>query len=199
MPSARVIRNCVLCAKEIPSKNSRFCSLACRANYWGAITSAEPRDIDKILRSKLTNTYSADECWLWTGVPGRTGYAQTSIHRRSLSVHRLAYEVWVGPIPNGLFVLHRCDVRACCNPKHLFLGTHEDNMEDMVSKGRAASNHGEIHASAKLTDKMVLEIRRRGRCGERHSALAEEYMVCRQHISRLVAGQRWKHVEDKTA
>jgi hypothetical protein len=71
-------------------------------------------------------------CWLWEGPVNFFGYG-LSHHSR---VHRLAWEEANGPIPDGLFVLHRCDVPSCCNPDHLFLGTHQDNADDKKRKGR---------------------------------------------------------------
>jgi hypothetical protein len=75
-------------------------------------------------------------CWLWTGGTTAAGYGffdfQDEIH-----AHRASYAMHIGPVPEGLHVLHRCDVRQCVNPNHLFLGTQVDNMKDMAAKGRA--------------------------------------------------------------
>lgn len=79
----------------------------------------------------------SDGCWLWTASTNHWGYGQLSCPGRSyLRAHRLSYEMHVGPIPDGLFVCHRCDVPACVRPDHLFLGTPKDNVDDMVAKGR---------------------------------------------------------------
>ena len=75
-------------------------------------------------------------CWIWMGVVQGKGYGRMNINNKSIAVHRAAWEEYNYPIPCGMFVLHRCDVMQCCNPEHLFIGTHADNMADMVDKGR---------------------------------------------------------------
>lgn len=83
-------------------------------------------------------------CWVWRGPTGYRGYGRIKVSRRAgalkkrwVQAHRLAYEVWVGEIPEGRYVLHRCDNPPCVCPDHLFLGTQADNMTDMARKGRA--------------------------------------------------------------
>ena len=71
----------------------------------------------------------------------RFGYGMFRIKRESYLAHRYSWTLHRGPIPVGLWVLHRCDVPACVNPGHLFLGTHQDNMDDMKRKGRGANSH----------------------------------------------------------
>lgn len=86
-------------------------------------------------------SYQEDEagCWIWQGRPrGNNGYGSLKVDGALMPAHRFAYQAHVGPIPTGLFVLHRCDVPLCVNPAHLFLGTTQDNSDDKVNKGRQA-------------------------------------------------------------
>lgn len=103
----------------------------------------------------------------------------------------MAFELYKGPIPEGLLVLHTCDIPVCCNPNHLFLGTHQDNMDDMVKKNRQARNKGELSGSAKLTDEQVLEIFHSDLAGVK---LAEKFNVHPTLISWIKHGKNWSHV-----
>ena len=76
------------------------------------------------------------DCWVWTGATTTAGYGEIRFGGKVVRVHRLVYELTVGPIPEGMGVLHRCDNPPCCRPDHLFLGTQRDNARDMVAKGR---------------------------------------------------------------
>ena len=81
----------------------------------------------------------AGKCWDWRTTRDRYGYGKFFMKGRTLTAPRVAYALVNGGIPDGLWVLHKCDNRACCNPTHLFLGTHRDNMRDMMKKGRHKS------------------------------------------------------------
>jgi predicted transcriptional regulator len=97
-----------------------------------------------------------DECWEWTGARIRFGYGHFTLNRRSVKSHRLAVE-WLANMPIGdLIVLHRCDNPPCCNPGHLAIGTHGDNSQDMLAKGRQYG--GETHHLARLGDDQIAQI-----------------------------------------
>jgi hypothetical protein len=113
-----------------------------------------------------------------------------------IRAHRYTYELAHGPIPDGLSVLHNCpggDCRRCVNPRHLWVGTQADNMQDMWAKGRGA--HGQKARHAKLTDAQVVEIRQRyiPRVVTQ-DALAVEYGVEQTLISQIVRGTIWRHL-----
>jgi hypothetical protein len=103
----------------------------------------------------------ADGCWLWTGARMSKGYGTVSFWKRHRLAHRIAWALTHGEPRPGLDICHTCDVRACCNPAHLFDGTRLDNVRDMLQKGRGrwVATKGEANGSAKLTEDAVLEIR----------------------------------------
>lgn len=87
------------------------------------------------------NAQKSGDCWMWTGKTLK-GYGSFSIRSAFYSAHRVAYTIVVGPIPEGMGVLHRCDQPLCVCPDHLFLGTHQDNMRDAAAKGRMRGRFG---------------------------------------------------------
>lgn len=104
------------------------------------------------------------DCWIWIAALERWGYGQLRVDDVLTLSHRYSYQIHKGRIPKGLFVLHTCDTPACVNPNHLFLGTHQDNMNDMKRKGRARTcdqPKGESSPVSKLTNAEVAEIRKR--------------------------------------
>lgn len=138
-------------------------------------------------------------CWIWTANKAPNGYGVVRAHRerRMLSAHRVAWELTHGS-PGALNVLHRCDNRACINPAHLFLGTQSDNISDMYAKGRnqVFDRRGEKSNGAKLTAPNIKAIRSVYRSGGiSQSVLAEKYGVIQAHISRIIRGVSWGHVE----
>lgn len=106
-----------------------------------------------------------DECWPWLAGTSLSGYGSFSIKYRGLRAHRVAYELAIGPILNGLIVRHKCDNPSCCNPCHLELGTNRDNTQDAIRRGRWSPpplqlKSGERAPRAKLTSAQVAEVRR---------------------------------------
>lgn len=139
-------------------------------------------------------------CWLWGGsLNKKNGYGVSSVGGRHVRVHRLVFEHCNGRIPDGLCVCHRCDNPACCNPDHLFLGRHLDNMADMKKKGRRApmpepDTAGEKSGRACLTDQQVLSIAGRIVRGESTRAIAKEHGVPTQVITGIRSGKTWVSV-----
>ena len=136
-------------------------------------------------------------CWLWMGHTNPSNYGNMWFNGTTEKAHRVSWILHNGPIPRGLSVLHRCDMPCCVNPSHLFLGTHKDNMQDMVGKGR---HHSQIPGShrdygRKLTEDQAREIKSLcHREGMSRHKLAAKFNVHRSTISRLVSGKYWGHL-----
>lgn len=135
--------------------------------------------------------YTRTGCWEWQGATQPGGYGKVNVGGRAKRPHRMAYEAFYGPIPNGLFVCHRCDNPLCYRPDHLFLGTHVDNMEDMWAKGRAAKVE---HTWRHLTGEQVRAIRGRLALGEIPAAIAPDFGVTRQTVADIRNGKTHKSV-----
>ena len=136
-------------------------------------------------------------CWEWQGYCSTTGYGQVRINGKVHGTHRVAYEWAYGPIPEGMFVCHKCDNRPCCNPEHLFLGTVADNNADARQKGRHRNNppRGEANTSAKLTEAQVIAIREAYANKEANQTqLAKRYGVDLSTVWAIIRRKGWKHV-----
>lgn len=142
------------------------------------------------------------QCWVWTSGKDLRGYGCfNKAPGEATRAHRYSWAITVGPVPDGLSVLHRCDERACVRPDHLFLGDQGDNMRDMAAKGRQwvqlnPERHfrGEQHPNAALTETSVIEARRRHAAGESFGAIARNLGVNRSSVARAVLRKSWKHV-----
>jgi len=135
-------------------------------------------------------------CWEYSART-KSGYGRIYYEGRQWRAHRLVWTTLHGAIPEGQYVLHRCDNRACVNPDHLFLGTHGDNMRDAAAKGRfRLQKNPERSNLARLLPQQALEIRRRFKAGERAPALAKEFGVHRTHIRDIGNGKRWRKINE---
>lgn len=182
MASATIERTCQHCNKTFTMFRSyvargegRFCSRACQ----------HPRLPLIIKFAQYAHIGTANECWEWQGGKCRDGYGTLRDSRKAqgdtLSSHRVAYALFNGEIPDGMHVRHTCDNPACCNPNHLELGTHADNMRDMNERMR--------NQQRRLTIEQVRAIRADKRS---HAEIAQDYPVARQQISRIKQAIRWK-------
>jgi len=136
-------------------------------------------------------------CWLWTARLSPQGYGQSGYYLngryRGVRAHRLAYEVWAGEIPPGMFVRHKCDNKGCINPEHLELGTHADNMADLAARGRRKGMlAGENNGRAKLTQHQADQIRKLYASGRfSQEELGEMYGVSQYAVSAIVRNIRY--------
>ena len=153
--------------------------------------------------TRLMRKVTIDEsgCWTWTGVLNKYGYGKMTTGyrfdntRQTKTVHRVSFELHKGPIPEGLCVCHRCDNPRCVNPEHLFLGTHQENMDDRESKRRGNHPFGERVHTAKLSHDQVADILRLHADGTSAKELQGMYGMSRAAIDAIIKRKRWKHVQ----
>lgn len=136
-----------------------------------------------------------DACWEWRGFRNPGGYGKCyGVVADEQLAHRVAWIITNGPVPDGLFVLHHCDNRPCCNPHHLFVGTQQQNMADMQAKGRRNHLVGEMSAHHKLTEEQVREIRS---SNEHKLSLAERFGISHRHVYKICRGECYVITEEK--
>ena len=147
------------------------------------------------LLDKHTVRAAADDCWMWDGAVWPSGYGVVRAYRHgvtlSVAAHRLALLRIGARVPANMDACHRCDVRLCVNPAHLFTGTRRENMQDCVAKGRLKKPRGESHWCAKLSAADVSAIRERVAAGETQASLALRFGVHSATISRI-ARRAWR-------
>lgn len=143
-----------------------------------------------------------DECWPWRGCTDPSGYGRFTVvggrRPKTRVASRVAYALSVKD-PGGKHVLHRCDNPPCCNPAHLFLGTHADNMRDMGDKGRhgCRGRNGTKHPQAKLSDEDVYDIRARRDAGENSRVIARDYPISCGAVRGIGNRRSWKHLPER--
>jgi len=138
-------------------------------------------------------------CLLWLGCTQPNGYGRVSVNYKAWLVHRYIYTLYHGEIPSGKVVRHACDVRNCCNPAHLLLGTAKDNIADMHKRGRANPPRGEQHFRSKLTERSVRKIREMwgsnlATLDQLAEQFAEQFGVSRAAVYQVVQRKAWSHV-----
>lgn len=151
------------------------------------------RDVmDRLLEKVVMEPNSG--CWLWIGSACPRGYGSIGLNGVTTAVHRLSYERHVGPIRDGLSVLHKCDTPQCIRPDHLFLGTPKDNTQDMLRKGRVkrtGKRFGSNHCQAKLSESQVAEILKTPGL---HKDVASRFGVTDSTVSLIKRRKIWRHV-----
>jgi len=178
--------------------------------------------------SKVDKSGGPDACWPWMAGKLKAGYGKFKAYGRTLTSHRVSHSISKGYIPkdgsyHGICVCHKCDVKLCCNPSHLFLGTQADNVKDREDKGRTASGdksgsrthpeslargdangarkhpermpRGEAHRNSKLTAEQVVKIRALyATGGVLKVRLAEQFGVSKVLIGFIINRKAWKHI-----
>lgn len=140
---------------------------------------------------------SEDACWNWRGMMNTNGYGRFSLNDRHQLSHRVAFEMFIGEVPVGRVVCHRCDNRLCVNPHHLWLGTQSDNLRDAVEKGRMVhpDTRGESNGNRKLSWDSVRDIRQMHQKGVKKYLIAQSFQVSPSTIGGIINGKTWKEEE----
>ena len=149
--------------------------------------STTERFFDKVKKAK-------NGCWLWTGSMDINGYGRLRIANDAWGAHRLSWTITNGDVPDNLYVLHKCDVRHCVNPAHLFLGTYSDNLHDAMAKGRWTPQRGSTVGNSKLNEAQVIRLRHLyAETDVSQKELAQQFSVGENCIGHIIAGRQWKH------
>lgn len=127
-----------------------------------------------------------DDCWEWEGGKNKDGYGRFNVNGRIFNAHVVAYSLTFGEVIEGKCICHFCDNRPCCNPKHLWQGTHLQNMEDMARKKRAWGT--------RLSEADVIRMRELYTEGRSLTEIGFLFGVGFQHVSRIVNRKAWKFV-----
>jgi hypothetical protein len=161
-------------------------------------SSTSPEHLAKRLANGL-DSIPDDGCWVWQRVTNGVGYGMLRVGGKMVYAHRLAHELGVGPIPDGLHVLHSCDNPRCINPAHLSAGTRSKNMKECSDRGRARIprpiKHGEENGASKLTEVDVRSIRRLLAKGLTQKEIAGRFGVSQSAISLIKLGHKWSSVK----
>lgn len=152
---------------------------------------------------KVDRSEGEDMCWTWMGGLFVAGYGMFypenkdyPIKKYSIPIpaHRYAFIAANGSIPDGRFVLHRCDNRRCVNPAHLFLGTHDENMADMAQKGRSHRPESRVRFAEKMCAASVKTLRERHQNGVSQRQLAKAFNISRSYVFDIVHRRKWAQV-----
>jgi len=193
---------CEVCGKKLSTYGTKRCINCGKSDEHReklAIAKRGGLTFEEYFWSKV-NKRGEGGCWNWTGVFNKGGYGMVKKNSKYIKATRIVWEMFNGKVPkgkgwHGVCVCHKCDNRACVNPKHLFLGTQADNMRDMVAKGRSPNNVGEHNPNVKLGRKDIFKIRKlyTGEYGQQTS-LAKQFGVAQNTIYDIVNNNSWSHI-----
>ena len=187
------MKNCSVFDCENPANSARG---FCHKHYKRWKTTGDPNKVIRIsgpmpIRERFhlqCRTHKQTGCWIWVGHIGSRGYGRIKVNRKTKSAHRVSYELFVGEIPDGMFVCHSCDTPACVNPDHLFLGTPKENSADMMRKWRDLQRIGEHCSTAKLTTEQAKAI---SASSVPVKEIAKEFGLSLSAVYRIRSGKTW--------
>ena len=183
--------------RQLKASPNRFCSRPCRARFY-----LDAKKTQAVLTERWKATFTErfwarvnrtepNECWEWQGSRMPQGHGQVGFNGKVMLTHRVALSLIDGNWDSPLLVCHRCDNPPCCNPSHLYRGTHQDNANDSWGKGTRKAKMGEECFSSKLTEQQVIYIRTSQKPG---TELARELGVHNTTIYDIKNRVKWKHV-----
>lgn len=146
--------------------------------------------------SKVDKSTGENGCWNWIAAIDSPGYGAFKINAKKVNSHRVAFAISTGNWPKTTdLVMHSCDNRLCCNPGHLSLGSHKDNTQEQIARGRIA--HGERSGRAKLTELQVKAIKKmRTEYGVSTYLMSQALGISRKTLQNIASGHTWRHVEN---
>lgn len=179
---------CHTCDKYLTETQKKYCCHHCLC------IGANKARVVKMHETRIERFWSkvkkGPKCWLWLGAIGNRGYGQIKFEGKVELAHRVAWTITHTP-PGELCVLHSCDNPPCVNPSHLFLGTKQDNSDDMVNKGRSYPRDGQLNPNNKLTPEQINQIRNlKGKL--KQTEIANMFGIIQPHVSRILRGEAWK-------
>ncbi len=171
--------------------NGKFCSRGCVTSNTNKVLAKKSIEI---FYKNVLMPNNKNECWIWQKQK-TSRYGKMTVNGiKSIGAHRFSYEYFNEEIPDGMFVCHHCDQPKCVNPKHLFLGTPQDNVDDKMRKGRFKCAIGEKQGHSKLTEKDVIEIKLKLKAGISRKNISKEYLVNILTIGKIARGETWRHI-----
>jgi len=207
--TVRGILNCIVCFQPFKrywnkeSKQPSYCSTKCfstQVHTWNdknRFKWSKATEEEKLQRLKINfenQVIKKDGCWDSKTPLRKGGYIQIRYIDKMIGIHKASWLIHNGKIPDGLLVLHKCDNKRCSNPEHLFLGTHKDNHQDMVNKGRQNLPIGENHKNSKLTIEKVKKIKELLNLGVTVRRISKDFNMGKSTIDAIKNGITWKHV-----
>lgn len=168
-------------------------------DYSVSENSKEVKFTTKELKNFWRKVNKTESCWIWKGSKTSGGYGKIRQRKTTKSAHRVSWEIHFGKIPkgvgiHGISVCHKCDIRDCVNPLHLFIGTHTDNMRDAFKKGRIIRPQGSENHNAVLNEEKVVEIRNLFAKGFKKTQIGMFFQCGETTIAHVINRDTWKHV-----